>query len=192
MLQQQAHNPARGAGSRRTVKTPKRNTPAPEARTRKTETLEKVENMAKEPEQKTPLTITLPEFVRYELRTGLAETFAAMQKENAETFAAIHKENAETFAAMHKENAERYGKVETSIAERFGNMETRLGDKIHSIIKWLLGTGIVIILFLIQLIADWPLSFSPEPAPAPAPAVQYVPAPAPAADPPASLPLDAE
>ena len=164
MYSQLQQNPATGAASPRTVKPQKRNKPDPDARTKKTETPEKAENMAKEPEHNAPLTITLPDFVRSEVRAEVSQSETRITKE--------------------------IGQVQINLTKEIGQVQISLTKDIGNIIRWIIGTGVVIIFSLIQLIADWPFSFSSEPAPVPA--VQNVPAPAPAADPPAPLPLDAE
>ncbi len=163
MYPQTHQKPARGAGSRRTEKTPKRNTPTPEARTRNTETSEQVEKMAKDIEQTTPLTITLPDFVRYEVRTGLAEGFAAMRKENAEIFGSMQAENAERFDKITTKSAERFGEMKAENAEWFGaikaSMTKEIGDKIESQRSWIVGTAIgagILITGIIALIINWP------------------------------------
>ncbi len=185
MYSQLQQNPAPGAGSHRTVKSQKRHKPNPETRTEKTETPDKAENMAKEPEHNAPLTITLPDFVRYEVREGIS----AIHAESAERFAAMQTESAERFAAMQTENAERFAEIRVEFANEW--------KKQFRIILTALAVMTAIIGLLIRFLQPAAPAYPPVIIHSPpAPTVTETPVPAatetPAADPPAPLPLDAE
>ncbi len=196
MYPQLQQNPTPGVGSRRTMKPQKGNTPDPEARTEKAESPDKAENMVKEPEHNAPLTITLPDFVRYEVREGIS----AIHAESAERFAAIHAESAERFAAMQAENAERFAAMQTENAERFAEIRVEFANEWKKQFRIIL-TALAVMTAIIGLLIRFLEPAAPAYPPViihspPAPTVTETPAPAvtetPAADPPAPLPLDAE
>ena len=196
MYPQLQQNPAPGGGSRQTVKSQKRNKPDPEARIDKTETPAKAENMAKEPEQNAPLTITLPDFVRYEVREGISVVHA----ESAERFAEMQTENAERFAAMQAESAERFAEMQTENAERFAEIRVEFANEWKKQFRIIL-TALAVMTAIIGLLIRFLEPAAPAYPPViihspPAPTVTETPVPAatetPAADPPAPLPLDAE
>ncbi len=153
------------------------NTPAPEARTRKTETPKQVENMAQDPN---PGQVTHDYVnaaingVRADIAKGFGEANTAIAKGFGEANTAI--------AKIRTENAERYSEIRGEIATDWKRMIT--------IMLTALALATTIIGFLIR--------FLPQPLPATSPPVivHAPPAPAvmetPAADPPAPLPVDTE
>ncbi len=131
----------------------------------KPETLEEVDNMAKETEQP-PLAISVPDFVRIEVRAEIAEGFGKVNAEIAERFGKQDAAIAERFGKQDAAIAERFGKqdaaiaeqlgaIKTEIAEGFGKMNTQNAERSNRIIGTIIGSGILIV-GLIGLIVNWP------------------------------------
>ncbi len=164
------------------------NTPAPEARTGKTETPKQVENMAQGPD---PGQVTHDYVnaaingVRADIAKGFGEANTAIAKEFGEANTAIAKGFGEANTAIAKirtENAERYSEIRGEIATDWKRMIT------------IMLTALALATTIIGLL----IRFLPQPLPATSPPVivHAPPAPAvmetPAADPPAPLPLNTE
>ena len=132
----------------------------------KPETPEEVDNMAKETEQTPPLTMSVPDFVRLEVRTEIAEGFGKINAGIAERFGKHDAVIAERFGKHDAAIAERFGKqdaaiaeqlggIKTEIAEGFGKVNTQNAERSNRIIGTIIGSGILIV-GLIGLIVNWP------------------------------------
>ena len=151
--------PVRGAGSRRTEKKPKRNTTVPEARTEKTATSEKAENMAQEQATKDYVDAAI-NGVRTEIAQGFGDVNTAIAQGFGDVNTAIAKigaENAERIAKVETGLTDKIVKVETGLTDKIASVETSLtreiGDKTNAKNKWVIATTITALGVLVGVIS---------------------------------------
>ncbi len=151
--------PVRGAGSRRTEKNPKRNTTVPEARTEKTATSEKAENMAQEQATKDYVDAAI-NGVRTEIAQGFGDVNTAIAKigaENAERIAEVETGLTDKIDRVETGLTDKIVKVETGLTDKIAGVETSLtreiGDKTNAKNKWVIATTITALGVLVGVIS---------------------------------------